>query len=370
AATSSSAAAGKGVTKGKHAKPSTADTTSVTAEPLPTHADASATGPLPAVDSPTLIGSALIAALALLAVAKTRQSRVRPAAATAAAARPARSGPTHRRRRRKRRGALEPADAPLWTTQLRDTVEPAVTPERPAVAADAELIADAEFIANAALIADAELVADAALLADGEGRATGHPGFGQATEQVRRLRGTRPFDPFTDAAPHRHTADRHAADTGSFVPAFDTASFDAPLDTGPFEPCWDTGPMQRIRDADPFEAAHGDGSIVIDAGPFTRVVVPEATSAFDAFAPAGSVGGGDILDSPAVGTAAYQGRRRRRGPSIEDRLTALPAEVAPRGRRHRTTAFPSPLPRHDDRELVGAISATSTGRSRRGRHRA
>ncbi|RVX37930.1 CHAP domain-containing protein [Nonomuraea polychroma] len=367
AATSSSAAAGKSVTKGKHAKPSTADTTSVTAEPLPTHADASATGPLPVIESPTLIGSALIAALALLAVAKTRQVRLRPATATAD--RPPRSGPAHRRRRR--RGAPKPADAPLWTAQLRDPLEPAATPERPATAARAELAATA----------------------------------GQASEQVRRLLGSRPFDPVADVAPRRAAASdrRTTADTGPFTPAFDTGSFEAPLDTGPFEPCWETGPMRRIRDSDPFEAefdsnrfeftdetgplprirdtgpfepVHGAGPLVVDTGPFQRVVIPGATSAFDAFAPvASAVPGGDILNSPDVGTAAYRGRRRRQEPFVEERFAEerfapFTTDLAPRGRRHRSAGSPPPFPGQGGRELVGAISATSTGRPRRGRHRA
>ncbi|MGI5283069.1 CHAP domain-containing protein [Nonomuraea polychroma] len=393
AATSSSAAAGKGVTKGKHAKPSTADTTPVTAEPLPTHADASATGPLPVIESPTLIGSALIAALALLAVAKTRQARLRPATATAD--RPSRSGPAHRRRRR--RGAPKPADAPLWTARLRDPLEPAATPGRPATAADAELTA------NAGLMADATVATGA------EGRVAGRLGgpsdAGQASEQVRRLLGSRPFDPVADVAPRRVSAPdrRTTADTGPFTPAFDTSSFDAPLDTGPFEPCWETGPMRRISDSDPFEAefdssrfeftdetgplprisdtgpfepAHGAGPLVVDTGPFQRVVIPGATSAFDAFAPvASAVRGGDILDSPDVGTAAYRGRRRRQEsfveePYVEERFAPFTADTAPRGRRHRTAGFPPPSPGQGGRELVGAISATSTGRPVRGRHRA
>ncbi|MGP3918695.1 CHAP domain-containing protein [Nonomuraea sp. 10N515B] len=399
AATSSSSAAGKGVAKGKHAKPSTADTTSATAEPLPTHVDTSVTSALPTVDSPTLIGSALIAALALLAVAKTRHSRVRPATVSAAdaAARPAAN---HRRRRRRRRASSgAPADAPLWTTQLRDPLEPTAAPERPAVPADAELIAELTVSGAEAPVA---------------GRVSVPSGAGQASEQVRQLLGTRPFDPFADAPPRR-TADRPAADTRPLTPAFD-----APLDTGPFEPCWETGPMRRIRDADPvepdfdrsrfeftdetgplqrirdvdpfapalgtgpIEPALGAGAIgragrpdrdagpvIVDAGPFRRVVIPGATSAFDAFTPVGSaVPGGDILNSSDIGSASYRGRRRRQDPSAEERFTALPTDLPPRGRRHRTTGFPPSSPRHHDRELVGAISATSTGRPSRGRHRA
>ncbi|WP_219466554.1 CHAP domain-containing protein, partial [Nonomuraea rhizosphaerae] len=75
--------------KGKHAKPATADTNAVTTDaPLPTLVDASASSPTPALSSPTLIGSALVAALAVLAVAKTRSVRVRTARAALAAAAP------------------------------------------------------------------------------------------------------------------------------------------------------------------------------------------------------------------------------------------------------------------------------------------
>ncbi|MFI7706321.1 CHAP domain-containing protein [Nonomuraea sp. NPDC049480] len=392
---SPASAAGQGVKKGKHAKPSTADTTSVTAEPLPTHVDASATGPLPAIDSPTLIGSALVAALALLAVAKTRQNRLRTATASATASRPAR--PAHRRRRRGRRGPVEPAGTPMWTRHLLDTVAPTTGPERHPATANADLTAATGAVAasDAGLTTAAELITttDAQLTAsvsDAPRIGTAHAGthaaggaddraarFGDrrrvaasGSGQVRRLLDSRPFDPFEDAAPLRarydRTPDRHTADTGAYTPAFPTGFFDEPLDTGPFEPCWDTGPMQRIRDDEPPQVVQdpGAGALVVDTGPFQRIVIPGATSTFDAFAPAGhtagfsraghTAGGGDILDSSRAGTAsAYRGRRRRRESPAEERLAAFPADLPPRGRRHR--------------ELVGAGRTTGSGR---GRHRA
>ncbi|MCA2227241.1 CHAP domain-containing protein [Nonomuraea aurantiaca] len=96
--------------KGKHAKPATADTNAVTSNPapLPTVVDASSSAPVPALSSPALIGSTLVAALAVLAVAKTRQLRVRPARVAAVTAPAARStGPAtrHRHRRKTRAGA-------------------------------------------------------------------------------------------------------------------------------------------------------------------------------------------------------------------------------------------------------------------------
>ncbi|MEV0198095.1 CHAP domain-containing protein [Nonomuraea sp. NPDC050691] len=118
--TTSSAAtnADKAAKKGKHAKPATADTKAVTSEPLTPLVDASASHPSPALESPTLVGSALVAALALLAVAKTRHMRARPATAT-----PAPAAPGRRRHRRPRRPAFAPATAstPVKATMVRRT---------------------------------------------------------------------------------------------------------------------------------------------------------------------------------------------------------------------------------------------------------
>ncbi|MFI7125611.1 CHAP domain-containing protein [Nonomuraea sp. NPDC050153] len=257
--------------KAKHAKPATADTTAATAEPLPTHADASATGPMPAISSPTLVGSALVAALALLAVAKTRRLRTAPATASGTGAgRGAGTAPrpaANRRRRRK-------LDAePVRTTTL-----------QPTTALDTAL------------------------------------------------------DAFLRSQPAQ------------------------PTRSGPVEILVDTGPLERF----------------VDTGPFERIVIPQATSAFDAFAPAR--GGGDVLDTPDVG-ATYQGRRRRLGHPADESgtfATDLPArgrrhrrpaptqgvhiggaqpfaQDAPSvGRRHATPGFPPPHRREDDRQLVGA----------------
>jgi hypothetical protein len=163
-----------------------------------------------------------------------------------------------------------------------------------------------------------------------------------------------------------HAGDRHGADAGAFTPSFEADVFGEPLDTGPFEPCWDTGPMRRIRDTDSLEDLVGAGSVVdpspsapvpetrpliVATGPFQRVVIPGASSTFDAFSRTGG-----------VDAAAYRGRRRRLEPPVEE----WSADLAPRGRRHRASVSSGP----DGRELVGAISATSTGRPRRGRHRA
>ena len=104
--------------KGKHAKPATADTNAVTSNPapLPIIVDASSATPVPTLSSPALIGSALVAALAVLAVAKTRHMRVRPARATALAT-PAPAVTGHRRRR-KPRTETAPVLARTATTAL------------------------------------------------------------------------------------------------------------------------------------------------------------------------------------------------------------------------------------------------------------
>ncbi|MFG1702190.1 CHAP domain-containing protein [Nonomuraea sp. M3C6] len=259
--TTTTAAAGKmGPKMAKHAKPTTADTKAATAEPLPTHIDASATGPLPSINTPTMIGSAVVAALAVLAVAKTRR-RSRPTAASTPP-RPA------RKPKRRRRRTTEDEQTLLWMRHLLD-----------GVAADAAQTATPP--------------ADAGL----------------ATAPLA-----------VEAAP------RHAL--GRITPTHHIA------DTGPFEVVIDTGPLE------PF----------VDTGPFEHIVIPEATSPFDAFTPARRTVG-DILDDPGP---HYRGRRRRH--DIE------PATYSTGMTSHDRHGVEPPLRQADDRELVGAGG--------RGRHRA
>jgi hypothetical protein len=103
--------------KGKHAKHSTADTSATTTAPLPVIVDASPSSTSAVLDSPTLIGSALIATLAVLAVAKSRQSRVRPAIAATVGAVP-RTKPGRGRRRRPRRA---PRFQPVFARSAEET---------------------------------------------------------------------------------------------------------------------------------------------------------------------------------------------------------------------------------------------------------
>ncbi|MEV4112629.1 CHAP domain-containing protein [Nonomuraea sp. NPDC049695] len=360
--------------KAKHAKPATADTTAATAKPLPTHTDASATGPLPSISSPTLVGTTLVAALALLAVAKTRRLRMAPVAAGSTAPR----SNTNRRRRRTATTTATPVraslrldstqDAPLRTAALDaitlDTaqlttataaVELAATSStvssavRRIAAQDARHVTDIDVAAqNARHLTDSDVFRR--ITVSGTQGSDGSEAFGRtaATRGARHRRrplDTRPFDLAIDAAPRDITA------------------------TGPIEIVLDTGPLERI----------------VDTGPFERIVIPGATSAFDAFAPTGGIGGrmgggmgGDVLDTPDIG-ATYRGRRRRREHPVED-TAAFATDQPLRGRRHRRpSAAPqgvhvggaqeltgrrhatTPLPprRDDDRELVGV--GTSAG---------
>ncbi|MGV9378017.1 CHAP domain-containing protein [Nonomuraea sp. NPDC003707] len=293
--------------KAKHAKPATADTTAATAEPIPTHADASATGPMPAISSPTLVGSALVAALALLAVAKTR--RLRAAPVTAGATTPS---PAANRRRRRRKLAVEVE--PVRTSRRTAALQPTATLDTAALEALQPVTA-------------LEAVQPAA----------------RATGRRRRPLDTRPFDLATDADP---------------FDAFFASRPAEPARSGPVEILVDTGPLERF----------------VDTGPFERIVIPQATSAFDAFSPTDGRSD-DVFD---IG-ATYQGRRRRLGrPSDEPGTTDLPlrgrrhrrpaptqgvhiggaqpfAQDAPlAGRRHASAGSPQPHRREDERQLVGA----------------
>ncbi|MGW0193807.1 CHAP domain-containing protein [Nonomuraea sp. NPDC003201] len=351
--------------KAKHAKPATADTTAATAEPLPTHADASATGPMPAISSPTLVGSALVAALALLAVAKTRRLRAAPAAAGASAPSPAAN-----RRRRRRKVEVEPVGTSRRTAALQPTAT-LDTLTAPAAMDTAAL--DTAALAPAAL--DTAALAPAAL--DALQPATALDALqpvtaldavqpaARAAGRRRRPLDTRPFDLATDA-PRRAAVDRlldqhddlhrHLAGIDPFD-AFCASRPAEPAGSGPVEILLDTGPLERF----------------VDTGPFERIVIPQATSAFDAFSRTAGRGG----DTPDIGDT-YQGRRRRNGRPIDEPGTAdLPlrgrrhrrpaptqgvhiggaqpfAQDAPlAGRRHASAGSPQQHRREDERQLVG-----------------
>ncbi|MFD1546772.1 CHAP domain-containing protein [Nonomuraea guangzhouensis] len=198
--------------KGKHAKPATADTNAVTSDPapLPTIVDASSATPVPTLSSPALIGSALVAAIAVLAVAKTRNMRVRPARAAALAA-PAPAAVGHRRRRRKPRTETAPALARTTTPALTTpalTTAALTTASDLAVTTPAELIttSDLAFTAPAELItasdlafsAPAELAAPAKLTASNELIASTDFDFAVPAEVVASALGSEPRLDVTD----------------------------------------------------------------------------------------------------------------------------------------------------------------------------
>ncbi|MEU6712740.1 CHAP domain-containing protein [Nonomuraea sp. NPDC046802] len=373
--------ADKTAKKGKHAKPTTADTTSATAEPLPTHVDASATNPPLSLNTPTLIGSTLVAALALLAVAKTR--RVRAAAAAAnQAPRPARPQPGRRRRRR---------GFPLRTSPLLVTPEPTAdllttSAGEPVTTSAGELVTTGarELVTTSArelaASAAAELVATTAATArlstpdalgtmrDALGRLatdritaeeaasgrTSHlttagttsgafagsgsmAGGSDTPVRGRRARrrelpfDTRPFDLTTDATPRR--LDTGRPDTGLIGTGYETAPFSA-FDNLPYEPDFDrdrfdftdqTGPMERIVDAVEVVVDTGPLERVVGTATFGRIVIPGATSKFDAFTPARRTGAPATGAQPRTG---HTGTPSRSTPSRNNptRHSSTPAE--------------------------------------------
>ncbi|PZG12839.1 CHAP domain-containing protein [Nonomuraea aridisoli] len=332
--------------KAKHAKPTTADTTAATAEPLPTHTDASATGPLPVIDSPTttLISSALVAALTLLAVARTRRLRV--AAAAVAGPRTNRTRAAHRRHRKPSERRLRRALFPEPTAQ-EHTLEPAAArntaalEQTTALEPAATLQQAAALAPNAALEPTAILEPAAVLKVSAPQDAT--QGGGQDGRRRARARHarmpleTRPFDLSMDGASRRHALGPAAPEPTAgvpFTPSFDTDPYEPDFDRGRYAFGDETGPLEVVVDTGPLE-------LVVDTWPFERIVIPGATSAFDAFSPPRLREGG-----------AYRGRRRRH--TVEEPLTL--ADLTPRGRRHRTAP--------EEALLVGA------GGVRRGRHRA
>ncbi|MER6513223.1 CHAP domain-containing protein [Nonomuraea sp. NPDC001636] len=369
------AAAGRSGQKSKHAKATTADTTSATAEPLPTLVDASSTGSMPAIGSPSLVGSALIAALALVALAKTRQSRLRPATASAKAAR-ARAAATlsagegatlstaglsvtsaettaagvtagvsagvsagiavpialpvpvpvavplpgtrSRRgthaapsRHRRRRRPVETRHEHTRPSSLRTTAEPA---------APFELTAAPSGTAFERATVSPETGRRDRIELDAGSFEAGRSRTFEFAAPVPEFgpaggaevaAGVDAFEPFT-----ARTAPPRRLDSASFRPATDTA---------PFEPMFDTGPMVPIS-------------------------LPPATSTFSAFSPSprpGAEVAARTRTTPRAAQASgigatYQGRRRRSDPHPDASASEHPffmdeftADSVPRGRRHR-----------------------------------
>ncbi|NUW36776.1 CHAP domain-containing protein [Nonomuraea sp. SMC257] len=329
----------KAAKKGKHAKPATADTKAVTSEPLAPLGDASAAHPSPALESPTLVGSALVAALALLAVAKTRHMRARPALAAAAPAAPGR-----RRHRRPRRPAFASAaeSVPVKATMVRRTTADATLTTRTTAAARAT--AGAALAAGATATAAATLVASttargAAALASGTtangreaafaggtgGGRSAHPAADALLETVEPVSASRPAALGGSAAASRSGSGygAGAASSADFFPVDPAATGPMPLhpdilaslsedaSAAPLEPT-------AIHQGTPLEALGARRIVPVDTSPDPAAArgrfvpletaaaqwgmsletiaarlalppgtfaIPEATSRFDAFGP-------------------------------------------------------------------------------------
>jgi hypothetical protein len=376
-------ATGQSERKGKHAKPSTADTKAVTSEPLPPLVEAARPVTSPALDSPSLVGSALVAALALLAIAKTRQLRARPALAASApagvstaasasagvsTAASASASPSRRKSRT--------SDAPVRVeadTRARHRADSArrrhaVSGSRHAASGARHAPSGARHAASAARHSASETHA-----------ASG--GRHSASQPRHAAEIPAPPDLTTPAPPEPETPvwRRSEAPRGRrrrtlepiVIPHRPESAPLSPSRLRPFEPPQHHEPVQptiagRGRHADPLEAALGGAGGAGLEPPFATFAIPEATSRFDAFAPASrpsAEGQGDPAagswDAFAVPTGpgrsrgsrhadqartgrpeasggGYRGRRRRSGHPVEE--PSFVADAPPRGRRHRVPA--------------------------------
>ncbi|MEU1727646.1 CHAP domain-containing protein [Nonomuraea sp. NPDC005692] len=376
------AAAGRSGQKSKHAKATTADTTSATAEPLPALVDASSPGSLSTIGSPSLVGSALIAALALVALAKTRQGRLRPATAAKAA-------------------RVRAASAPSLSTGEGVTLRTAALSVTSAESTSAGVVAG---------IAVPVPVPVAVPLPGTRSRRGTHAAPSRHRRRRRpaetRHEHTRPSPRRTTAEPFELTTpsgtgseraaashetgqgDRFELGTGSFeagrsrtvefaapVPEFDHAG-GAELAAGvdAFEAFTDrTAPPRRLDSASfrpapdtaPFEP-------MFDTGPMVPISLPPATSTFSAFSP-GPRPGAEVAartrttpraaQASGIG-ATYQGRRRRSEPLPDTYasehvffMDEFTADSVPRGRRHRRAATTVP---QQPRSLHQESGGTST----------
>ncbi|MFG3442388.1 CHAP domain-containing protein [Nonomuraea sp. NPDC047897] len=359
-------ATGRTEKKGKHAKPATADTTAVTAEPLPPTVEAARPITSTSLDSPTLVGSALVAALALLAIAKTRQLRTRPAlAGTATAATKATPAARRHRHRRKARALFAAASGGT----------PATVPGRPAELPTPE--APETVTVPAGFPAELPIAARLAVGAGAEGPLESFEPIVIPRTPAAGSSGPR-FRPFEPVALRLPTPSAGALTPSGADPL--TARLAAPSE-----------PLAARHTAPSGAVAAGRASAPTGgrpAPPFGPITIPEATSAFDAFAPpAGRAATArraagdrrpateyargrdswDAFERPArpsrrhdAGYAAqaratrpegagggYRGRRRRSGHPVEE-PAAFTADAPLRGRRHRVTAPHCPdQQRHD-----------------------
>ncbi|MEU7746326.1 CHAP domain-containing protein [Nonomuraea sp. NPDC049158] len=300
--------------KGKHAKPATADTNAVTSNPapLPTIVDASSSAPVPTLSSPALIGSALVAALAVLAVAKTRQLRVRPARAAAVAAPAARSTAPATRHRHRRKPRTDAAPVLVGAGTSTDVTIPATTPlELVGTPAPAELL-----VPTAILLEPSELLVPTAIRPE-------------------------PTELLVPTAVHLEPAEPIAAllSLASIPIPEATTAFDAFSPVRETTPTFDAFTPSTRRSATPHHLGSRSGARSSAA---TRH--PGARSGAASQHPGGRTPYTRATEPwPAPGethssqTGGYYGRRRRSGHPIEE-PAPFTSESPLRGRRHRSPA--------------------------------
>ncbi|MEU4547059.1 CHAP domain-containing protein [Nonomuraea dietziae] len=357
--------------KAKHAKPATADTEAATREPVTAFKDASAATPVPSLGSPALIGPVLLAALGVLAVARTRQLRVRlsPAAAAAtastsrsasapalgsasasrpavgsasASARPSRQ-PGRRRASGSRRGrplsarpAEHPATSPLTATALTISA-PAALPA-PVTTTDPTLA----FAATAAEHAPASTTSEASAAASTAAAST------TASEAVGALDASLASEAVSSL--EMPTTSEAVSSLGTPTTAEATA-FDVMAATGTRAESGSGHAPVRAS------ALASDPAAALAAGLETSSAILAQLEAFssapfDAFSSAPFEA---FAEATAPSGDGYRGRRRRREHLAEE-SAALASDAPIRGRRHRSQA-----PAFTRGQDTRAHRATSTG---------
>ncbi|MEV0588273.1 CHAP domain-containing protein [Nonomuraea sp. NPDC050310] len=331
---SSGAPVSAGAKKGKHAKPGSAETVAPAQEaitqPLPAVVDAAAHTPvMPTLDSPALVGTAVVAALAVLAVAKTRQMRLRLAAAGPLAP----ETPVRGRRRRK------PATARRAVPELATTIPAELATTDPATLSAGDLAALTATDLTPADLTPADLAGAGAV-------ASGGP------------------------AVELSAADRALLDTAG-TPDISTLETPVLADLAPLD-------LSRLR-APVFSAPVPED--VADDGADDGAAPGETTATFDAFGAASGRGTSfrrldaddlaPVLPRSEEAASAYRGRRRKRADHPAEERAPFQASVPPRGRRHRlldhvpdtTTPRDSRHPQHphDSRRAERAERAGADG---------
>ncbi|WP_431901034.1 CHAP domain-containing protein [Nonomuraea sp. bgisy101] len=348
--------------KGKHAKPATADTEAVTREPVTAFTDASATTQVPNLGSPAIIGPVLLAALGLLAVARTRQLRVRPAASRRPAAGPSADRrldtrpelqPDRRTGRRRaagtrRRGTgsvppVEPLFTPATTTPDVSPVAAATTPFVPFETAESAPFAAPGLAAASSVATTGFDALPGSARSDLDAAAALAAGLETSNAILAELESsaTTPFDAFGTAADDILSTDLNLFGGGPNPFRNDDDILNTDLNL------FGSGP-------NPFR--NDDDILNTDLNLFGSGPNPFRNDSLES-APASGTGH-DVLEAwegSAFAAAhenrsldGYRGRRRSREHPADETTTFRPDAPA-RGRRHRAS------------ETVRAHRATSTG---------